>query len=85
MCVLLKGRIGEVKDMVFWRKIYRQLLEWKNETHGEKALLVEGARRIGKSTIIEEFGKKEYKTYILIDFNDVSNSVIDAFQNYLND
>ena len=41
--------------------------------------MVEGARRIGKSTIIEEFGKKEYKSYILIDFNDVSESVIDAF------
>ena len=71
--------------MVFWRKIYNQLLEWKNETQGEKALLIEGARRIGKSTIIEEFGKREYRSYILIDFNDVSDSVIEAFQNYLND
>ena len=71
--------------MVFWRKIYNQLLEWKNETQGEKALFIEGARRIGKSTIIEEFGKREYRSYILIDFNDVSDSVIEAFQNYLND
>lgn len=71
--------------MIFWRKIYKNLLEWKNEAKGEKALLIEGARRIGKSTIIEEFGKNEYKSYILIDFNDVSDSVLDAFHNYLND
>ena len=76
---------GGMETMVFWRKIYNQLLEWKNETQGEKALLIEGARRIGKSTIIEEFGKREYRSYILIDFNDVSDSVIEAFQNYLND
>lgn len=46
--------------MIFKRKIYKKLLEWKNECNGEKALLVEGARRIGKSTICEEFAKNEY-------------------------
>ena len=51
------------------RKIYSKILDWKNETNGKKALLVEGARRIGKSTVVEEFAKKEYKSYILIDFN----------------
>lgn len=75
----------EVTDMTFKRKVYDKLLEWKKETDGEKALLIEGARRIGKSTIAEEFAKKEYKSYILIDFNDVSQLVIDAFNNYLND
>ena len=71
--------------MMFERKIYARLLEWKQTAAGEKALLIEGARRIGKSTIVEEFGKKEYKSYLLIDFNDVSDSVRDAFYNYLND
>ena len=71
--------------MIFKRKIYSKLLEWKEKTKGEKALLIEGARRIGKSTIVEEFGKTEYKSYIIIDFNDVSNIVLDAFNKYLND
>jgi len=71
--------------MIFKRKIYKKILDWKNTSKGTKALLVEGARRIGKSTIVEEFAKKEYKSYILIDFNDVSNVIINAFENYLND
>lgn len=71
--------------MLFERKIYAKLLEWKQTAAGEKALLIEGARRIGKSTIAEEFGKREYKSYLLIDFNDVSDVVLDAFHNYLND
>ncbi|MBQ8233642.1 MAG: ATP-binding protein [Lachnospiraceae bacterium] len=71
--------------MVFKRKIYDKLLEWKNTSNGSKAILIEGARRIGKSTVAEEFGKNEYKSYLIIDFNDVSESVTDAFQNYLND
>lgn len=48
-------------------------------------MLIEGARRIGKSTIVEEFAKAEYKSYILIDFNDVSKVVTEAFDNYLGD
>lgn len=71
--------------MIFKRKIYDKLLEWKKTSRGEKALLIEGARRIGKSTIAEEFGKKEYKSYIIVDFNDASNVVFDAFNKYLND
>ena len=70
---------------MFERKIYKKLLAWKKEASGDKALLIEGARRIGKSTIAEEFGKREYKSYLLIDFNDVSPVVIDAFEKYLND
>lgn len=53
------------------------------ERGGEKALLIEGARRIGKSTIVEEFAKREYKSYLLIDFNDASDVVKDAFRLYL--
>lgn len=71
--------------MILKRKIYSQLLDWKNTTHGTKALLIEGARRIGKSTIVEEFAKNEYKSYVIIDFNDVSSIVTQAFENYLND
>lgn len=70
---------------MFKRKIYEKLLTWKKESASEKALLIEGARRIGKSTIAEEFAKNEYRSYILIDFNDVSDVVTDAFNRYLND
>ncbi len=70
---------------MFERKIYKKLLEWKKETCGEKAILIEGARRVGKSTIVEEFAKREYKSYILIDFNDASDVVRNAFEKYLND
>ena len=71
--------------MIFKRKIYDKLLEWKRSARGEKAIMIEGARRIGKSTIAEEFGKNEYKSYILIDFNDASEVVFDAFNKYLGD
>ena len=71
--------------MIFKRKIYRRLLDWKESTHGGRALLIEGARRIGKSTIVEEFGKHEYKSYILVDFNTVPVSVKNALQNDLID
>ena len=75
---------GEI-TMVFQRKIYNRLLDWKEHDSKEKALLIEGARRIGKSTIAEEFGKNEYKSYMLIDFNDASEVVKNAFDRYLND
>lgn len=65
---------------VFKRKIYDKLLEWKRESEGKTALLIEGARRIGKSTVAEEFGKKEYETYILIDFSVASKTVKDLFE-----
>ena len=45
--------------MILKRKIYNKLLNWKNECQGTKAIMVEGARRIGKSTIVEEFAKQE--------------------------
>jgi len=64
---------------VFRRKIYDKLLEWKKEADGRTALLVEGARRIGKSTVVEEFGKNEYESYILIDFAFAPQSVKELF------
>lgn len=52
--------------MVLKRKIYDKLLDWKKTSRGKKAVLIEGARRIGKSTVCEEFGKNEYKSYIVM-------------------
>ncbi len=64
------------------RKVYDQLLKWKQERHGESAVLVNGARRVGKSYIVKEFAQKEYKSYILLDFNKVGKDVKDLFDNY---
>ena len=67
------------------RKIYNQLLDWKTNRQGEVALLIEGARRIGKSYIVEEFAKNEYESYILIDFNKVEPRVKRWFVDYMED
>lgn len=67
------------------RKIYQTLLEWKKKRKGEVALLIEGARRIGKSYIVEEFGREEYESYIIVDFSKVNPQVIDFFNLYLDD
>ena len=71
--------------MLFRRKIYDKFLTWKKETGGKKALLVEGARRIGKSTVVEEFAKNEYRSYILIDFARATETVKEYFLEHLND
>lgn len=63
------------------RKLYDRLLQWKTETNGTKAVLIEGARRVGKSTIAEKFAKEQYKTYILIDFNTAAKRIKDNFEN----
>ena len=65
--------------------IYYRLLSQKKQLNGSKAILIEGARRIGKSTICEEFGKNEYKSYILIDFAKCTEEVKDYFRKYMND
>ncbi|MBR1814031.1 MAG: ATP-binding protein [Lachnospiraceae bacterium] len=65
---------------MFKRKVYDALLDWKKESQGQTALLIEGARRVGKSTVVEEFGKKEYDSYILIDFSIASKAVRDLFE-----
>lgn len=66
------------------RKGYKKLLQWKNRTQSSKALLVQGARRIGKSYLVEEFAKNEYKSHILIDFSSVDKSVFTIFERYGN-
>lgn len=64
------------------RKIYRQLLEWKHEANGSRALLIQGARRVGKSYIAEEFARNEYEAFMIIDFSSAPPEVIDLFKNY---
>lgn len=82
MCLDLpiKLRIcDKIKIIVYKRKIYDEFLEWKKNWTGRRALLVQGARRIGKSTIVEEFAKREYKSYILINFQSDRNKVEKLF------
>lgn len=67
------------------RKMYQTLLKWKQEEQGRKALMIDGARRVGKSYIVEEFAKNEYASYILIDFAHVDDEVIGYFENYKTD
>lgn len=63
----------------FKRKLYAAMLKWKQERNGATALLIQGARRVGKSTMAEEFARNEYTSYILIDFSKVSKAVADLF------
>lgn len=71
-------------DRIFKRKIYDRMIKWKAESNGNTALLIKGARRVGKSTIAEEFARKEYESYILIDFSIADKSVKELF-NQLSD
>ena len=75
---------NEYMERVFKRKIYQQLLEWKQIQNGRTAILVEGARRVGKSTIVELFARQEYESYILIDFNEVDQEIVDLWSNLMN-
>ena len=70
-------------NRIFKRKIYERLLEWKRESNGKSALMIQGARRIGKSTIVEEFAKKEYSSYLIIDFNKASEEVKSLFDDLM--
>ena len=66
---------------IFRRKIYNQMLNWKHTRDGATALLIKGARRVGKSTIVEEFARNEYQSYILVDFADAPKAVWEAVEN----
>ena len=72
-----------MEERLFRRKIYSQLLKWKQESDGKTALLVEGARRVGKSTIVETFARNEYESYLLIDFNKASKTIKDLFNDLM--
>ena len=65
---------------IFRRKIYDKMLEWKTNRSQKYSLLIKGARRVGKSTIAKEFAKKEFKSYILIDFAHASKAIIELFE-----
>ena len=66
--------------MLFQRKIYQDMLDWKHASQGRSALLIQGARRVGKSTIVEAFAQKEYESYLLIDFSSAAPEVRDLFE-----
>ena len=70
-------------ERIFKRKLYDRLLEWKRIQNGKTAILIEGARRVGKSTLVEQFAKNEYESYILIDFNEASVEVKSLFNNLM--
>lgn len=67
------------------RKIYRQMLDWKNNSKGETALLIDGARRIGKSYIVKKFAENEYDSHIFIDFNNIKPDLKEILDTYLSD
>lgn len=69
------------KMRIFKRKLYDRMLDWKRTRNGSTALLVKGARRVGKSTLVEEFAKKEYRSHILIDFADAPSALWEAVDN----
>lgn len=68
---------------VFKRKIYERILKWKQDSNGKSALMIQGARRIGKSTIVEEFAKNEYSSHLIIDFNKASATVKSLFDDLM--
>ena len=70
--------------MAFKRKLYNEMLRWKEARKGTSALLIKGARRVGKSTLAENFARKEYKSYILIDFSKTSKQVDALFEDMMN-
>lgn len=70
---------------IFERKAYQALLEWKSQAHGTRALLVEGARRVGKTTLVEEFGRNEYESCLIIDFLSATRRLRSLFEDYIGD
>ena len=60
--------------------MYAELLDWKRTANGKTALLIEGARRVGKSTLVEQFVQQEYETYILVDFNKAPKHIKELFE-----
>lgn len=67
--------------MILKRKIYQKLLDWKKTSNGSTALMIDGARRVGKSFVAEEFAKNEYKSYIIVDFSNISPALENLFTN----
>ncbi|MBQ2441529.1 MAG: AAA family ATPase, partial [Paludibacteraceae bacterium] len=71
----------DTQKRVFKRKIYDEMLRWKESRNGTTALLIKGARRVGKSTIAEEFARNEYESYVVVDFADAPEALWEAVAN----
>ena len=71
--------MSNTPNILFKRKVYDKMLDWKHTRNGDTALLIQGARRIGKSTLVEHFAKQEYRSHILIDFSSAPKDVCDLF------
>lgn len=70
--------------MIFKRKLYKELLKWKQDYNGSTALLIKGARRVGKSTIARTFAEQEYKSHIFIDFTTCKIEIKELFNDISN-
>lgn len=66
------------------RKIYDEMLRWKHDEQGQSALMIDGARRIGKSYIVEKFAQNEYRSHIIVDFNNADDDLLDIFNRFRN-
>lgn len=71
-------------NIIFRRKLYDRMLSWKREKSGQTALLVEGARRVGKTTLVRQFAENEYESYLIIDFNQISDRILHLFDDISN-
>lgn len=67
------------------RKVYDRLLQWKQQRHGTTAVLLTGARRVGKSYVVKQFAEREYRSHVIIDFNSASKDIRQLFDDYLSD
>lgn len=81
--ILLRGDMmkNTKSDIVLRRKIYDKLLTWKNQSNGETAIMIDGARRVGKSFLVKQFAENEYKSHIIIDFGNAPQDILDLFAN----
>ena len=80
-CIFVRNFRGT--EMIFRRKLYDEMLRWKKEAQGKSALLIEGARRVGKSTLAKTFAENEYDSYILIDFSKTSRRINELFEDMM--
>lgn len=64
---------------IFRRKLYDKLVDWKKNRQGRTAVLIEGARRVGKSTLVKQFAENEYESYVMIDFSIIKDEVLELF------
>lgn len=75
---------NNMEGQIFKRKIYDDMLRWKHDSAGSTALMIEGPRRVGKSTIVRQFAQREYKSYIMIDFSKAYDEEKGVFNNFSN-